>query len=49
MTAGGMSVVEPWIRVGAFAAVFALVAAWEALAPRRGPNNSPKHLRKEHA
>ena len=26
---------EPWIRFGAFVAVFAAVAAWEALAPRR--------------
>jgi len=27
--------VEPIIRLGAFASVFALMAAWELMAPRR--------------
>ena len=31
----GMLAVEPVIRLGAFATVFALMAAWEVLAPRR--------------
>ena len=28
---------EPWLRLGAFAAVFAVMALWEVLAPRRVP------------
>jgi sterol desaturase/sphingolipid hydroxylase (fatty acid hydroxylase superfamily) len=28
---------EPWLRVGCFLAVFAVLAAWEARAPRRRP------------
>jgi len=34
MQAGGA--IEPWLRLGAFLGVFAAMALWEALAPRRG-------------
>lgn len=35
MQTAGFDDWEPWIRLGAFAGVFAAMAAWEALAPRR--------------
>lgn len=35
---------EPWLRLGAFAGVFALVALWEVLAPRR-PQAVPRTQR----
>jgi sterol desaturase/sphingolipid hydroxylase (fatty acid hydroxylase superfamily) len=35
VTAESISAIEPWIRAGVFAAVFLLVAVWEARKPRR--------------
>ncbi|MCC7272304.1 MAG: sterol desaturase family protein, partial [Alphaproteobacteria bacterium] len=35
---------EPWVRLGCFAGVLAVMAAWEALAPRR-PRALPRHGR----
>src|SRR5437870_260197 len=32
---GGLLAHEPLIRLGSFVAVFAMIAVWEALAPRR--------------